>query len=311
MKLFTLALFSSAALTASAQTEVPLYKTVPNSIPRANEEKSVTDDKGMVRTYKVSRPTLTAYLPPKAKATGKAIIICPGGAYGMLAAKHEGHDVAKALREMGIAAFVLSYRLPDDSIMKNKSIGPLQDAQRAIQLVREKAKSYGIRKDRVGIMGFSAGGHLASTAGTHFNKAYIPDAKGSNLRPDFMVLVYPVISFEENITHKQSRNNLVGPEVTPAEIKQFSNDQQVTSQTPPTFLVHAIDDKSVVVQNSRQFNEACKKHKVPTDIFEYAKGGHGFGINNPTSSVKWMNIMQEWLAQVFDGKKKQDDVKEP
>ncbi|NML22819.1 alpha/beta hydrolase [Pseudoflavitalea sp. G-6-1-2] len=302
MKSFTLALFSSAALSAHAQTEIPLYKTIPNSIPGVNEEKSVADDKGIVRTYKVSKPVITAYLPPKGKGNGKAVVICPGGGYGLLAVKHEGHDVAKALNEMGIAAFVLNYRLPDEHTMPNKSIGPVQDAQRAIQLVREKARSYGIKKDRVGIMGFSAGGHLASTAGTHFKQAFIPGAKGSNLRPDFMVLVYPVISFEDSLTHKQSRNNLVGPEITAEEIKEFSNDQQVTSETPPTFLVHAVDDKSVAVQNSRQFYAACKENRVPVEIFEYPNGGHGFGMNNPTSSVKWMDAMNAWLGRVFDGK---------
>lgn len=297
MRSLTLALLCSISLAAEAQTELPLYDIIPNSIPSANKEKSVTDHLGKVRISNVSVPGLTVYLPPKEKATGTAVIVVPGGGYSILAIKHEGHDVAKALNEMGIAAFVLKYRLPDDSIMKDRSIGPVQDAQRAIQLVRERAKEYGIKTNKVGILGFSAGGHLASTAGTHFDTHYIKVGSKTNLRPDFMVLIYPVISFTDSLMHQGSRTRLIGENPSAEKIKTFSNDQRVTAKTPPTFLVHAKNDKTVLIQNSRQFYAACLQHKVPAELYEFEEGGHGFGMINNTSNVKWMELLQQWLRQ--------------
>ncbi|GAC1587798.1 MAG: hypothetical protein NVS3B8_01830 [Chitinophagaceae bacterium] len=175
--LFLLVAFSTME-TLSAQDVIPLYeKEVPNSKPIVNREKSETGADGILRISKVSEPTLMVFLPPKEKANGTAVIICPGGGYSILAASHEGTDVAKVFNEWGITAFVLKYRLPDDSTMQQKESGPLQDAQRAIQLVRLDAKKWGIDKNKIGIMGFSAGGHLASTAGTHFNNATIKNIK--------------------------------------------------------------------------------------------------------------------------------------
>lgn len=294
---FALSLLCNLSLAATAQTEIPLYDMIPNAIPTTNQELSVTDKMGKVRTSKVSQPTLTVYLPAKEKATGTAIIVVPGGGYSILAIKHEGHDVAKALNEMGIAAFVLKYRLPDDSMMIDRSVGPVQDAQRAIQLVRTKAKEYGVKTNRVGIMGFSAGGHLASTAGTHFETHYIDVPRKTNLRPDFMVLIYPVISFTDSLMHKGSRTRLIGETPSEEKIKTFSNDQRVTSNTPPAFLVHAKNDKTVLVQNSRQFYAACLQHKVPAELYEFEEGGHGFGMINSTSEVKWMDLLHKWLRQ--------------
>lgn len=277
-----------------SQTVLPLYTdSIPNSKPVPDEERSDTDR--IVRITKVSHPTLTVYLPPKEKATGTGIIVVPGGGYQMVAASHEGSDVAKKFNEMGVAAFVLKYRLPDDRTMVNKEIGPIQDAQRAIQLVREKAKDWGVDKDRVGIIGFSAGGHLASTAGTHFNHAYIDVSKKTNLRPDFMILVYPVISFADSIAHIGSRDNLLGKNPSPEKIREYSNELQVTKKTPPTFLVHAENDSTVKVQNMLLFATALQKNKVPFDFYLYDKGGHGFGLNNPTSEIKWMDLVQEWM----------------
>ena len=297
MRSLTLALLCSFSLAAEAQTEIPLYDVIPNSIPTTNREKSVTDHVGKVRISKVSEPGLTVYLPSKEKATGTGVIVVPGGGYSILAIKHEGHDVAKALNEMGIAAFVLKYRLPDDSTMIDRSIGPVQDAQRAIQIVRERAKEYGVKTDKVGILGFSAGGHLTSTAGTHFDTHYIDVPRKTNLRPDFMVLIYPVISFTDSLMHKGSRTNLIGEQPSGEKIKAFSNDQRVTAKTPPTFLVHAKNDKTVLIQNSRQFYAACLQHKVPAELYEFDEGGHGFGMINPTSDVKWMELLHKWLRQ--------------
>jgi acetyl esterase/lipase len=195
---------------------------------------------------------------------------------------------------MGIAAFVLKYRIPNDQIMINKEIGPVQDAQRALQVVRENARKWGIKKNKIGIMGFSAGGHLASTAGTHYQNTYIDNPKGTSLRPDFMILVYPVISFNDSIGHKGSYENLLGKNATPEKIREYSNETQVTPQTPPTFLVHAKDD-GVKVENSLVFAEALKKNGVPVDMYLYESGGHGYGMYNKSSPVLWMDLVQQWM----------------
>ena len=244
---------------------------------------------------KVSQPTLTAYLPEKSKATGTAVIICPGGGYALLSMTKEGEDVAKLLSEWGIAAFVLKYRLPNDSIMDEKETGPLQDAQRAIQLIRARAGEFNVNKDKVGIMGFSAGGHLASTAGTHFKDKVIPNKPRISLRPDFMILMYPVISFTDSLAHKGSRTNLLGKEPSQQQIRKYSNELQVTKKTPPTFLVHAKDDKTVKYENSVSFYNALRKKKVTAEIHLYEKGGHGFGLNNSTSTERWSDWLKAWM----------------
>ncbi len=208
---------------------------------------------------------------------------------------HEGYDVAHRLNAAGITCFVLKYRLPDDSIMPYKAIGPLQDAQRAIQYVRENAEAYHINPKKIGIMGFSAGGHLASTEGTHYKKALIPNPLKTSLRPDFMILVYPVINLSDSLMHEGSRNNLLGKNPSKEMIRNYSNDLQVNKETPPAFIVHARDDQAVKVQNSIQFYEALQKHRIPSNLYLYEKGGHGFGMNNPTSAVQWINLAIEWL----------------
>ncbi|MEO5683916.1 MAG: alpha/beta hydrolase [Chitinophagaceae bacterium] len=294
--LVSLVALSTMAI-ASAQEMIPLYKKVPGSKPMVNREKSETSKDGILRISKVSEPMLMAFLPPRDKANGTSVIICPGGGYGILAASHEGTDVAKVFNEWGITAFVLKYRLPDDSIMEQKEIGPLQDAQRAIQIVREDAKKWGIDKNKIGIMGFSAGGHLASTAGTHFSQVVIDNKKNTSLRPDFMILLYPVISFTDSLAHMGSRTNLVGKSPAPEKIKLYSNEMQVTKDTPPTFLVHAKDDAGVKVQNSIAFYEALQKNGVQSEIHLYEKGGHGFGMNNKTSDDKWMDWLKTWMEK--------------
>src|SRR6185312_4593876 len=248
---------------ANAQQELPLYgdRAIPNSKPGPDRESVDTSASPVRYSYSlVSRPTLRVYLPPAGKGNGTAVVICPGGGYLHLAYTHEGTDVAKLFNDWGIAAFVLKYRLPNDETMVDKSIGPLQDAQRAIQVVRERASEWGINPDRVGIIGFSAGGHLASTAGTHFNHAVIDNPRKISLRPDFMILLYPVISFVDSIAHRGSRDNLIGLHPAQALVMKFSNEYQVTPETPPTFLVHAEDDKTVPVANSLHFFEALEKN---------------------------------------------------
>ncbi|WP_018627403.1 alpha/beta hydrolase [Niabella aurantiaca] len=284
-------------ITANAQQEVPLYTTIPNSIPAENIEKAVTGADGLTRISNVSVPTITVYQPAGAKPNGPAVIICPGGGYAILAIGHEGVQVAEALNEWGVTAFVLKYRLPDDRTMADKSIGPLQDAERAIQWVREHAKDYHIDPRKIGIMGFSAGGHLAATLSTHYGETLIDNPKKISLRPDFSVLVYPVISFTDSLMHRGSRDRLLGKTSTPEAVKKYSNELQVTKETPPAFLVHAKDDKGVPWKNSQRYYEALLQHKVKARVFYYDKGGHGFGLHNKTSDVNWMNVLKEWMQQ--------------
>jgi acetyl esterase/lipase len=297
--ILTFAMLPAFLTSLRAQTVMPLYPdTIPNSRPGADEEISKYSDDGILSISKVSRPELTVFLPPKEKAGGTAVIVCPGGGYVNISAGHEGSDVARRLNEEGITAFVLKYRIPDDQTMINKEIGPLQDAQRAIQIVRSRAAEWGINPHRIGILGFSAGAHLAASAGTHFNQSYISNPQHVSLRPDFMILVYPVISFSDSIGHKGSRDQLLGKNPSPEKIKEYSNELQVTEHTPPAFLVHAKDDDVVPYANSVVFAEALKKHHVPVKVFFYEKGAHGFGLINKTSSVRWMDVCLEWTKGI-------------
>ncbi len=277
----------------SAQEEIRLYQVIPNSKPSENMEKSLTGANGIVRISQVSIPEMTMYTP--AHPNGMAVIICPGGGYGMLAASHEGSDVAKVFTGWGITAFVLKYRLPDDKIMLDKSIAPLQDAERAIQLVREHAKKWDINPKKIGIMGFSAGGHLAASLSTRYSEVLIENPHRTSLRPDFSILIYPVISFTDSLTHMGSRNNLIGKTPSPTTIRKYSNELQVNKRTPPAFLVHAKDDKTVPWHNSQVYYDALRKFKIPAQVKYYEKGGHGFGMNNPTSSEKWMEDLKAWM----------------
>lgn len=294
----TVMLLGALLQKAAAQEVIPLYQgSIPNSKPTPDEEKITYDRDSNLIIHNISRPTLTVYLPSRKKGNGAAVIICPGGGYWVTASKHEGSDVAKRFNEMGVAAFVLKYRIPNENTMINTSIGPLQDAQRSIQLVRENAALWGVDKNKVGIMGFSAGGHLATTAGTHFAKSYIPNRKKINLRPDFMVLVYPVTTFMEPVASKGSPEKLLGKSASPELVREFSSELNVTKKTPPAFLVHAKDDQ-VKIENSILFAEALKRNGVPVDMYLYEKGGHGYGMFNKTSTVLWMDLVQEWMTRM-------------
>lgn len=274
--------------------EIPLYEgAIPNSKPTPDREKSEPGNHPSLSL--VSRPTLRVFLPAKEKATGMGIVVVPGGGYQHLAIGHEGSEIAEKLNEIGIAAFVLKYRLPSDETMVDKTIGPLQDAQRAIQLVRLNAGKWGVDTGRVGIIGFSAGGHLASTAGTHFNKVKIDNPNNISLRPDFMILMYPVISFADSICHQGSRENLIGKHPSEDLVREYSNELQVTPATPPTFLIHAEDDKVVPVANSIRFYEALQRNKVPAEMHLYPHGGHGFGLHNNTTKDQWFDRLKTWL----------------
>ncbi|SHL58009.1 Acetyl esterase/lipase [Chitinophaga jiangningensis] len=293
------------ALTTSAQTPIPLYENgkVPNAITGNSDMDTLrgkswlTGADTTILRAKTIMPTLTVYAPPPGKASGIAVIVCSGGSYRNVADRVEGIPAAEKLAAAGITAFLLHYRVPRPDLMVNKETGPVQDAQRAIQYVREHAQQYNIQADKVGIMGFSAGGHLVSTAGTHFNKTYIDNPRKINLRPDFMVLVYPVISFTDSLTHELSRQNLIGPAITSEKITEYSNELQVTANTPPTFIVHAVDDNIVKVGNSLYFVAALEQQQVPVRFFVYTKGGHGFGINNTTAGAQWIDPCISWIKE--------------
>jgi len=265
---------------------------VPNSKQGPASYKEV-NDKAWSR--KVTDPEMIPFLPDAAKRTGTAIVICPGGGYTGLSMLNEGASIAKAFKDAGIAAFVLKYRLPSDSIMIDKSVGPLQDAQQALKLIRMNADKYGIDANKVGIIGFSAGGHLASTVATYFDTTTIANEDKTNLRPDFAMLMYPVISFGK-YTHRGSRTALVGNDSLGALARRYSNELQVTDRTPPTFLVHATDDKTVPVENSVLFYQALLEHKITRSaMFIFQEGGHGFGLNNKKTSTRWFDLALEWL----------------
>ena len=298
MKRITLFLISLIVVSAftSAQELIRLYTgTIPGSTGSTiNVTPGTKQTPGMISL--VTDPELEMYLPEKEKATGAAVIICPGGSYKVLTYQAEGVRTAQEFMRKGIAAFVLKYRLPDDAIMKDKKTGPLQDAQQAIKLVRENAGKWGIDINRVGIMGFSAGGHLASTEATHFEKSLIDNPGNVNLRPDFLILVYPVISMQDNLTHPDSRTNLLGASPSKEVIDLFSNEIQVADNTPPTYLIHAADDKLVDVDNSISFFEALRHHNVPVEMHIYPKGGHGFVLRQKPE--EWMLPLFSWMKNL-------------
>jgi len=242
-------------------------------------------------------PSISVYLPPADKNTGAAVVICPGGGYGALAMDHEGDQVARWLNSVGIAGIILQYRLAP----KYHHPAPIQDAQRALRTVRARASEWKIDPNRVGILGFSAGGHLASTAATQFD-AGKPEASDpidrQSCRPDFAILLYPVISFTAKYTHVGSRNNLLGKDASPEMIKSMSNETRVTPKTPPTFLVHTGEDTGVPPENSVAFYLALREAKVPAELHIYEKGKHGLGLGQnspgfsdwPTRCVEWLKV---------------------
>ncbi|QNE39616.1 alpha/beta hydrolase [Hymenobacter sp. NBH84] len=300
MKKFLLATFflaASAAPLAAQQQILPLYTgTIPNSKP--NKSVTETAEKrpdGGEFVRQVVQPKLLVYPAPADKANGTAVVVCPGGGYGILSMVNEGYQVAEKLNAMGITVFVLKYRLPDDRTQPDRSIAPLLDVQQAIRMVREQAAKFNINPNRIGVAGFSAGGHLASTAGTHFAKPVGNKPGPTSVRPDFLILAYPVITFADSLTHGGSRDNLVGKNASTEQIKLYSNELQVSAQTPPTFLVHSEDDGVVPVQNSLLFYQACLHHKVPVEMHLYPKGGHGYGFYNRTTKDDWAERLRNWL----------------
>ncbi len=262
-------------------------------------------DRGHVQN--IQDPTITVYLPEKENATGAAVVICPGGGYRLLAINHEGHDVAKWFNEFGVIGIVVKNRLPTSDNITNKSEVALIDAQRAVRMTRYYASDWGIQTDKIGIMGFSAGGHLASTVGTQFDKG-ISNSKDPiqklSSRPDFMILMYPVISMSEDFMHKGSMKNLLGENPTEEQMLRFSNEKQVTADTPPTILIHSSDDKGVLVANSIKFYEALFQNGVSAELHIFNSGRHGFGLgrNDGSSHNMWKENCEAWMKDMVFGK---------
>ena len=274
-----------------AQNIIKLYPDeIPNSKITALKE-PINPTSGIISL--VINPSLQVFLPEKEKSTGTAILICPGGSYKVLVYDGEGVNTAKQLASNGITAFVLKYRLPTDELMIDKKIGPLQDAQQAIKIIRENALKWGIDIKKVGVMGFSAGGHLASTLATHYQKALIQNEEQTNLKPDFQILIYPVISMQDNLTHKDSRNNLLGYNSFKETNDYYSSEKQLNAKSPPAYITHATDDTLVDAENSIVYFQKLKQLKVQAELHLYATGGHGFIFKHQG----WMNPLYDWMQK--------------
>lgn len=268
-----------SALILNAQEELLLY---PGGAAESNQIEAAEEHQRTDFVINITKPRMY-YYPAASNPTGAAVVICPGGGYRGIAVDKEGVEIAKWFNTKGVSAFVLYYRMPN----RHYEI-PVKDALTALEMVRMQAKKRGLDKKKIGIMGFSAGGHLASTAGTQFTSA--------RNRPDFMILAYPVISMKVGVTHAGSRNLLLGNHPDTTLVQRFSNEDRVTRKTPPAFLFHARDDKAVPVENSRLFVAALKRNKVEGELQEFEKGGHGFGMRptNPETD-RWPVLLESWM----------------
>ena len=286
-------IFGTLVLTAQDK----VLKVWPNGAPNHNGMDKPEEKYDGVRVRNVSEAEMYVYLPEKEKNTGAAVVICPGGGYMIEAMDHEGYDMAKWLKSRGVAGIVLKYRLP----YGHHEI-PSGDARQALRIVRKNAEAWGIDPAKIGIAGSSAGGHLASTVGTRFddgNKESEDSFERMSSRPDFMLLLYPVITFSEEFGHMGSRKNLIGEGNDWKMVKEYSNELHVTPQTPPTFLVLADDDKGVVPRNSVEFYLALKENNVPAEMHIFAEGNHGFGMNKKNLPVdQWPELFYNWLKAV-------------
>jgi len=278
--IYSLFILITLSIQLKAQEQIKLY---PNGAKENNGitvPESFRDPEFLIN---ISEPRMVAFLADKIKANGTAVVICPGGGYSGVAVIKEGSEIAKWFNDLGVSAFVLYYRMPN-----GHSDIPLKDAQTALKIVSDNSKKWNIDKSKIGIMGFSAGGHLASTVGTHF--------KTKTDRPAFMILGYPVVTMKKELTHGGSRTNLLGKDPSEELITLYSNELQVTKKTPPTFIVHAIDDKTVPIANSEQLLKALKDNNVPSELQKFDVGGHGFGMRKRGIPVdNWSDLLKKWL----------------
>jgi acetyl esterase/lipase len=298
LSLFVLVCFEVITGNLSGQSKViDIWQgKVPGAI--VNPTYQVIADSSGSWTYMrhITNPIMDMYPAPADKSNGTAVIICPGGGYWALAYKHEGSQVAVWFNSIGITAFVLKYRLPENEIMTDKSVGPMQDGQEAIRIVRRHAKEWNIDPNKIGIMGFSAGGHLASTLSTHFSEKVYEPSDSSSARPDFSILIYPVITMDSSIAHLGSRELLLGKQPAQDMVKYFSNELQVNEATPPAFLVHSMDDNVVPVQNSINYALALRKYNIPCELHIFEKGGHGYGFGRTSDTESsWSEALMKWL----------------
>jgi acetyl esterase/lipase len=301
MKQVLLMLLLCASTVFTAQSIIPLY---PEGIPCTNElqeEESRRKDIGRFITS-VHKPLMEHYAPVPQIATGGAVMVIPGGGYAVAAWGHEGSDIAQRLVVEGLHVFVLKYRLPKNESGKCQSHAALNDARRGVQTIRMMADSLGLDPDKVAVMGFSAGGHLAASAAVHFIEAdstAFPAAAAYSSRPDLSIPVYPVLIMEDSkAAHQGSINNLLGPKPWDAELLDYFNlPGQVHAGIPPTFLIHAGDDKVVPIENSLRYYAALNEAGVPAELHVYAKGGHGFGSARQTDLPvrEWMETLLDWL----------------
>lgn len=281
-KLIILAGMLCTTLLLSAQQEIKLYPNGPKESNELKVEESMRDPEFIVN---ISDARMYRYDAPKEKSNGVSVLICPGGGYAGVSQIKEGSEFAKWFNDLGITAFVLYYRMPNGHYRV-----PLTDAQTAMSIIRKNAKAWNLNPDKLGVMGFSAGGHLASTVGTHFkNKAQ---------RPAFMILGYPVVTMDSALTHRGSRVNLLGRNPSDELVKLYSNELQVKKNTPPTFIVHAKDDGAVPIANSRNLAKALEDKQIPVKLVEYDKGGHGFGMRRHDLPVgSWTDELKKWLIE--------------
>lgn len=303
MKIFPAIIIFFTILNINLQSQPKIMNVwsskIPGSIraPGFKNEDTIRIENGKIRIARVTNPTISIYFPKK-KSSGTTAVICPGGGYIRLAIDNEGSEIANWLNDYGVTVVILKYRLPNDTIMENKTIGPLQDLQETMRLLRRNAKEWNLNPGKIGVFGFSAGGHLASTLCTHFNDI-VYDSDTTSARPDFSVLVYPVITMNEINTHTGSRKYLLGKTPDAKLVEYFSNELHVTKDTPPAFIVQAEDDKTVPVQNSIDYYTSLKNQNIPAELHLYQKGGHGFGLGKNKGTVSlWPAACIKWLQEI-------------
>jgi acetyl esterase/lipase len=275
---------------------LPLYDIIPNDQGKQNIESEKIEGSILI-VRNVSVPTYQYFRVKNDNIKRPCVIICPGGGYGILAASHEGTDVAQYFNSIGINAIVLKYRLPNDYNQLDKSIAPLQDVQQVFYLARLNGDKWGIDKTKIGVMGFSAGGHLAATMSSHYNDVKIINEEKINLRPNFQILIYPVITFKD-FGHQGSTEQLIGKNASVEVVNYFSNELQVDQNTPPAFMVHAKDDEAVPVKNTLEYEKALKLQDIPVEVVLFEKGGHGFGMNNSNSDKQWPPSLKDWFVKM-------------
>ena len=293
---FVLFILTLIRVDASSQEFVPLWPA--GKKPNSNG-KIVTDSLYNERIWRVGTPGMYAFLVPQGENKGTTVVICPGGGYERLSHIYNGFQFAKWFNARGINAFVLLYRLPHQQDLQNRETAPLTDAQRAIRMIRANGSKWNLDKNKIGVMGISAGGHVASTLGTHFEDvSSIMDSFDTvNYRPDFMILLSPVITMGK-YAHPGSKRNFLGPDTTAAMISKYSNELQVKTNTPPTFVVHAQNDSTVNVRNSLLYYNALIEKGVEASIHIFPQGGHGIALSdNPGSTALWLDLLYLWLNE--------------